>query len=807
MEIVGSRFGLNFEDLYDTDGLIKLYKKFNEFLEEKNPEIYQRFISSSASSAKEQNVVIIDVSRLLEDFIVELFNIEQENSSLKNEHKNLQKIYFVKREFVQRIVAKKYSEAPSGMDLKAILSELRITYYNITELEKKLADEIFELLEIKQNQSQEEKKKLDLLTIYAALALFSYEGKNLHKNGTLFKLPQKIDHQDLLGINNSCYSSIKKTIVNNIEQIKCYCASDRIGFDLTDQGFNLNQTLGETNYCIFCHRQEKDSCRSGLKEKDRFKKDSSAVDLTGCPLDQKISEMNLLKSEGFSIAALAVAIIDNPMIAGTGHRICNDCTKACIFQKQSAVDIPQIETKILKDVLSLPYGFEIYSLLTRFNPINFQNPLPKKFSGKKVLVAGLGPAGYTLSHYLLNEGYTIVAIDGLKIEPLNPIISGIDEFGVRKKFKPIKFLNEIYESLSTRTVQGFGGVSEYGITARWDKNFLKIIRLLLERRKNFFMFGSLRFGSSITEKIAFDDYGFDHIALCIGAGRPNIIDIKNYAKGVRFASDFLMSLHLGGAFQEASPTNLQVRMPILVIGGGLTAIDTATEAKEYYITQIKKFAKKIADFREKKTEEKFFQSLNNEEKIIAEEFLNHVRELDTSSLGRDELFEKWGGVKIIYRKKIQDSPAYKLNHEELKNAIKEGVIFIENIIPEEAITDEFNHIKALKAINNDKEVIFECKSLIVATGTSPNITPALEDNLDVKLDGKYFEIIDENGNKIAPENSAKPTKSSILTKIRSDGKAISFFGDLHPNFSGSVVKAMASAKSGYKIIDKILDLS
>ena len=29
---------------------------------------------------------------------------------------------------------------------------------------------------------------------------------------------------------------------------------------------------------------------------------------------------------------------------------------------------------------------------------------------------------------------------------------------------------------------GFGGVAEYGITVRWNKNFLKVIRLLLERR-------------------------------------------------------------------------------------------------------------------------------------------------------------------------------------------------------------------------------------------------------------------------------------------------------------------------------------
>ena len=33
--------------------------------------------------------------------------------------------------------------------------------------------------------------------------------------------------------------------------------------------------------------------------------------------------------------------------------------------------------------------------------------------------------------------------------------------------------------------------------------------------------------------------------------------------------------------------------------------------------------------------------------------------------------------------------------------------------------------------------------------------------------------------------------------VRPDGRAISFFGDLHPSFSGNVVKAMGSAKQGY----------
>jgi hypothetical protein len=39
--------------------------------------------------------------------------------------------------------------------------------------------------------------------------------------------------------------------------------------------------------------------------------------------------------------------------------------KGCIYQKQEPVNIPEIETSMLTDVLNLPYGLEIYGLLTR----------------------------------------------------------------------------------------------------------------------------------------------------------------------------------------------------------------------------------------------------------------------------------------------------------------------------------------------------------------------------------------------------------------------------------------------------------
>src|SRR5678810_946497 len=98
--------------------------------------------------------------------------------------------------------------------------------------------------------------------------------------------------------------------------------------------------------------------------------------------------------------------------------------KSCIYQKQEPVNIPQAETRTLKDVLELPWGFEIYSLLTRWNPLNLRRPYPKKESGKRILVVGLGPAGFAVAHHLMNDGHTVVGIDGLKVEPLDASISG-----------------------------------------------------------------------------------------------------------------------------------------------------------------------------------------------------------------------------------------------------------------------------------------------------------------------------------------------------------------------------------------------
>ena len=270
--------------------------------------------------------------------------------------------------------------------------------------------------------------------------------------------------------------------------------------------------------------------------------------LAGCPLEEKISEFQKLKTEGWPIGALAMICVDNPMVAATGHRICNDCMKSCIYQKQEPVNIPQAETRTLKDVLELPWGFEIYSLLTRWNPLNLRRPLPRAATGKRVLVVGHG-AGRLHARASPDERRP----HGRRHRRPEDRAARREArrrrrpTGARVPFEPIRDVDALLEPLDERVMAGFGGVAEYGITVRWDKNFLKMMRLLLERRAQFALFGGVRFGGTLDAEDAFA-LGFDHVALAVGAGRPTVLDMPNgLARGVRTASDFLMALQLTGA--------------------------------------------------------------------------------------------------------------------------------------------------------------------------------------------------------------------------------------------------------------------
>ncbi len=860
--------GFKYSDLFDAEKLREIAEKFYDCVKKENPVLHDalaKYIENRGTGyeRKVESKILTDAAPYLSEFVARMFNVDRERENLQREIAEQNPIwkykFFVQRRAIKNFTAEKsadFNEAELTQALNEfkfaafdetliydeelavafvteklieaeealtknleITAEIQKTLNKISAAYDKLKDKTFGKVYTRFVLEAEEtgellqvKAALRLLEAWSAIAFFKKE-----KKWYSFKTPHALDYQNLVHLIHPTVK-IPELLRGTDEKLR-----RRDGFKLTDDRGTQRDALYEVDYCLICHEREKDSCSTGLHEKDGTpKRNPLGIKLEGCPLDEKISEMHLMKRHGDSIASLALVTIDNPMCAGTGHRICNDCMKGCIFQKQEPVNIPLAETATLTDVLNLPYGFEIYSLLTRWNPLNAKRPYSLPYNGKNVLVVGLGPAGYTLAHYLLNEGFGVIGVDGLKIEPLPDEWTGKNGKEIPE---PIKNIGEITDDLDERILSGFGGVSEYGITVRWDKNFLTMLQSMLSRRKRFRAYSGVRFGGTFTIEDAWN-FGFNHIAIATGAGRPTIVKMKNnLIRGIRQASDFLMALQLTGAFKKDTLSNLQVRLPAIVIGGGLTGIDTATEIFAYYPVQVEKMLEKFEQITEEFGEEAVWAKFDEEEKKVFGEFLVHgkaVREQRERAEEAGEapnfvpLVQSWGGVSLVYRKRLQDSPAYRLNHEEVQKALEEGINFVECMNPTEAVPDEFGAVKALiferlnyaaetgKFENSGESVEFPARTVCVAAGTSPNVIYEKEKPGTFKLDEwkQFFEPFEVVKNADGKYHAVE-SKQGFFTSYEYDGKFISYYGDNHPRYAGNVVKAMASAKHGYEKVVEI----
>ena len=814
--------GFTWADLHQPTRLAELHGLFMSELHAKSPELHARLTAYHACRGEDMasdaiSNVIVDAAPHVSAFVARLFRVEAERQQLIDTATAAQPIFRMKDQLVKRRALKRGAIAPDaaldqearallaagfgvtgkGADDEAAVGRAACALLDLeAELKKKdptpgVAAELRAKLgtAVREGETDFALVARFLETLEKWLVMRKGDPADpIGKAWMSFKMPHTLDYEHLVPIRRPD-PAIPEMVVGPLEHRRA-----RDGFALTDRRATPLEILEQVDYCLYCHDRDKDSCSKGLRDnKTRaIKPNPLGVALNGCPLDEKISEAHLVKRGGDSLASLAIVTIDNPMCPGTGHRICNDCMKACVFQKQEPVNIPAIETGLLTDVLSMPWGFEIYGLLTRWNPLCARRPYALPYHGKKVLVVGLGPAGYTLAHHLLNEGFGVVGIDGLKVEPL-------PEHLMRE---PIRDFDAVTSELDEKIAYGFGGVAEYGITVRWDKNFLTVIYLTLARRQAARFHGGIRFGGTLTLEDAWQ-MGFDHVAIAAGAGKPTIVDIENnLIRGIRQASDFLMALQLTGAFKRSTIANLQVRLPAVVIGGGLTAIDTATELRAYYVVQVEKILERYETLVKERDEAAVRSVYDPEEIGILDEFLAHGRAIRAERLaaGRekrppsfDALIETWGGVTLAYRKRMQDSPAYRLNHEEIHKALEEGIHFIENVSPKAAIPDAFGALEKLVFQRaNGLSLELPARTLCVAAGTSPNTIYEKEHPGTFALDKRGFfaghrALTADDGSV-----SVEPAAEGFFTSyIDSAGHTVSYYGDNHPKYAGSVVKAMA----------------
>ena len=209
-----------------------------------------------------------------------------------------------------------------------------------------------------------------------------------------------------------------------------------------------------------------------------------------------------------------------------------------------------------------------------------------------------------------------------------------------------------------------------------------------------------------------------------------------------------------------------------------------------------------------------------EELEVLDEYLTHGRavraERERAAAAGEEadfiaLVRSWGGVTIAYRKRMVDSPAYRLNHEEVIKALEEGITFTEHVNPIEAIADEHGELKAVVfkreskelSADQDRSITLPARTMLVAAGTTPNIMYEKECAGTFQLDArkKFFQphvVVAGNGAAGASDAGRfhlQPDANGFFTSYEHDGRFVTYYGDNHPRYAGNVVKAMASAKT------------
>ncbi len=520
-------FGLDFPDLYRRDGLVALDRAFLAALGAADPALCERLEAARADPAslppKEESALILAVAPRLEQFLAALFGIGTELAALARRHDETAPIYTVKRQFVQRRAAARIApEDAQAFDGPALERELRkrfggrfdeLTY--ATQVAAWIKDEAAHATE------------LDLALRYAAWALHTAAGRAHVRRGVLFKTPGRSDPQHLVAHAQAFSLQGARAYRIDPEHLR-----RRDGFALTDPGTDLVGALDQANYCIWCHEQGKDSCSRGLREKPSpaepakitFRKSAAGTTLAGCPLEEKISEFQMLKAAG-----------------QPGRRAGGDLHRQSDGRGHRPPDLQR-----LHEVVHLPEAG------------SGRHPAGRDAHAQGRAGAALGLRDLQPAHALEPAQPARAAAapeerppgagggDGPgRVQPRASPDERRPHGGRRStasrssrcrrhcraccptaaacRSRPIRDAMSLYEALDDRMMAGFGGVAEYGITVRWDKNFLKLIRLLLERRAEFAHVRrrALRRHADARRRASAPaaGLGFDHVALCMGAGR------------------------------------------------------------------------------------------------------------------------------------------------------------------------------------------------------------------------------------------------------------------------------------------------
>jgi len=245
--------------------------------------------------------------------------------------------------------------------------------------------------------------------------------------------------------------------------------------------------------------------------------------VTACPTDIDIPLFIRQISTGTPEAA-AKTIFDQNILGGMCARVCPTedlCEQACVRElaEGKPVEIGRLQrhaTDTLMAKQSHPYD---------------RAPA----TGKKVAVVGAGPAGLACAHRLAMLGHDVAIYDA------EAKAGGLNEFGIAA----YKSTND-FAAREVDWLLGIGGIE---------------------------IKPGMRLGSELTLDTLKDRY--DAVFLGVGLGGVNALRCEGEDKaGVRDAVDFIKDLR-----QASDLAALPVGRDVVVIGGGMTAVDAAVQSK------------------------------------------------------------------------------------------------------------------------------------------------------------------------------------------------------------------------------------
>ena len=245
---------------------------------------------------------------------------------------------------------------------------------------------------------------------------------------------------------------------------------------------------------------------------------------TACPTSIDVPSFIKRIADG-NLRGSARAILESNPLGGMCARVCpteNLCEAVCVrnTQEGTPVAIGRLQRHAVDALMESPRP----QLFTR-----------APATGKKVAVVGAGPAGLACAHTLARLGHEVVVFDA------RPKAGGLNEYGLAS-YKTV----DNFAQAEVQWLLDIGGIE---VRTDWKLDTLEQLDALRESHDALF----LGMGLSSTHQLGVPGEELD---------------------GVQDAIDFIATLR-----QTEDLSTLPIGRRVVVIGGGMTAVDAAVQAK------------------------------------------------------------------------------------------------------------------------------------------------------------------------------------------------------------------------------------